>query len=77
MMNQRIVEPSGAPLAVCVNDCQIDCGQEATELALVCFKVGCAFAGMRWGSNLIDVNAPFTTLKLAVGSQRDARSGLR
>jgi hypothetical protein len=50
MMNQRTVEASGAPLAVCLNDCQIDCGQEASELALVCFKVGCAFAEMRWGS---------------------------
>jgi hypothetical protein len=76
MMNQRTVEALGAPLAVCINDCQIDCGQEASELALVCFKVGCAFAEMRWGS-LLDTNEPFTTLKLAVGSQRGARSGLR
>ena len=60
MMNQRTVEALGAPLAVCLNDCQIDCGQEASELALVCFKVGCAFAGMRWGS-WIDANAPCTT----------------
>lgn len=76
MMNQRTVEASGAPLAVCVNDCQIDCGQQASELALVCFKVGCAFAGMRWGS-LIDATAQCATLRPAPGGQRDAQSGLR
>jgi hypothetical protein len=76
MMNQRTVEASGAPLAVCINDCQIDCGQEASELAPVCFQVGCAFAGMRWGS-LIDANAPRPTLKLVAGGLRDPRSGLR
>lgn len=64
MMNQRTVEALGAPLAVCINDCHIDCGQEASELALVCFKVGCAFAAMRWGS-LIAANAAGTNLKLA------------
>ena len=76
MMNQRTVEALGAPLAVCLNDCQIDCGQEASELALVCFKAGCAFAAMRWGS-LIDANAAGTNLKLAPGGQRDVQSGLR
>jgi hypothetical protein len=39
-----------APLAVCVNDCEIDCGQPWQDLVLVCFKVGCAFAELRWGS---------------------------
>jgi hypothetical protein len=40
---------AGSPLAVCLNDCEIDCGQPATELAPICFRVGCAFAIMRWG----------------------------
>ena len=52
MVNQRIVEATGAPLAVCINDCRIDYGQGASELAPVCFQVGCAFASMRWGSEL-------------------------
>ena len=50
IFNQRLVEATGAPLAVCINDCRIDCGQGASELAPVCFRVGCAFAEMRWGS---------------------------
>ncbi|MFY9609800.1 MAG: hypothetical protein WAU45_14425 [Blastocatellia bacterium] len=52
MMDQRTVEATGAPLAVCINDCRLDCGQGASELAPVCFQVGCAFAEMRWGSRL-------------------------
>jgi len=43
-------EPDGAPLAVCVNDCQLDYGQPRSQLAPVCFRVGCAFAEMRWGT---------------------------
>lgn len=50
MMYQRTEEATGAPLAVCVNDCRLDCGQGASELAPVCFQVGCAFAERRWGS---------------------------
>ena len=50
MMDQRTEGATGAPLAVCVNDCRLDCGQDASELAPVCFQVGCAFADMRWGS---------------------------
>jgi hypothetical protein len=42
------VEPDGSPLAVCVNDCEIDYGQPYAELAPVCFQVGCAFAERRW-----------------------------
>ncbi len=42
------VEPEGTPLAVCVNDCEIDYGQPYKELARVCFQVGCAFAERRW-----------------------------
>ena len=37
-----------APLAVCVSDCQIDCGQPSAELMNLCFQVHCAFAEMRW-----------------------------
>lgn len=40
----------GGPLAVCVNDCQLDYGQAGSELVRVCFQVRCAFAEMRWGS---------------------------
>ncbi len=39
----------GGPLAVCVNDCQLDYGQPGAELARICFQVCCAFAEMRWG----------------------------
>src|SRR6185295_9622924 len=37
-----------APLAVCVSDCQIDCGQASADLMKLCFQVHCAFAEMRW-----------------------------
>jgi len=40
----------GAPLAVCINDCQLDYGQAGSELSPICFQVCCAFAEMRWGS---------------------------
>ena len=39
----------GFPLAVCVNDCQLDYGQADAELSRICFQVRCAFAEMRWG----------------------------
>ena len=42
-------ESYGAPLAVCINDCEIDRGHSYSELSKVCFQVGCAFAEMRWG----------------------------
>ena len=41
-------EVTGAPLVVCVNDCALDHGQPSSELAPICFKLGCAFAEMRW-----------------------------
>jgi len=41
----------GGPLAVCINDCQLDYGQTSSELIRVCFQVRCAFAEMRWGSS--------------------------
>ena len=47
------LELPGSPLAVCVNDCEIDCGQPAAELAPICFRVGCAFAVMRWGAKVL------------------------
>ena len=43
--------PDGGPLAVCINDCQLDYGQPRSELVRVCFQVRCAFAEMRWGSS--------------------------
>jgi hypothetical protein len=42
------VEDQGAPLAVCINDCAIDHGQAHSELAPMCFRLGCAFAELRW-----------------------------
>jgi hypothetical protein len=39
----------GGPLAVCINDCQLDYGQANSELVRICFQVRCAFAEMRWG----------------------------
>jgi hypothetical protein len=39
----------GEPLAVCINDCQLDYGQASSELIRVCFQVRCAFAELRWG----------------------------
>jgi hypothetical protein len=39
----------GGPLAVCINDCQLDYGQASSELIRICFQVRCAFAEMRWG----------------------------
>jgi hypothetical protein len=41
----------GSPLAVCINDCQLDYGQASSELAPICFRVHCAFAEMRWGKS--------------------------
>ena len=43
------VAGDGSPLAVCINDCQLDYGQASSELIKVCFQVRCAFAEMRWG----------------------------
>ena len=43
-------EFNNAPLAVCINDCQLDFGQSPSDLAPICFRVHCAFAEMRWGS---------------------------
>ncbi|HYP27573.1 MAG TPA: hypothetical protein VE262_12720 [Blastocatellia bacterium] len=48
----KMNDPDGSPLAVCINDCEIDYGQPGSELAKVCFRLGCAFAEMRWGNTL-------------------------
>ena len=53
MTNQRTDEVTeGAPLVVCINDCALDQGQPSEELAPLCFKLGCAFAEMRWKSSV-------------------------
>jgi hypothetical protein len=53
MTNQRTNEGTeGAPLMVCLNDCALDHGQPSEELAPLCFKLGCAFAEMRWKSSV-------------------------
>jgi hypothetical protein len=49
-MKQREVQGcGGGPLAVCINDCQLDYGQASSELIRICFQVRCAFAELRWG----------------------------
>jgi len=48
--------PDGGPLAVCINDCQLDYGQKRSELVRVCFQVCCAFAEMRWGTSAAAFN---------------------
>lgn len=53
MVTIKQLEPEAydcGPLAVCVNDCQLDYGQANSELIRICFQVRCAFAEMRWGS---------------------------
>ena len=53
MINERANdEVVGAPLVVCINDCALDHGQPSSELAPICFKLGCAFAEMRWKSSI-------------------------
>lgn len=63
-MNDRLLNldpmPDGSPLAVCINDCEIDCGQEKSELAPICFNLGCAFAEMRWGKRPEETRAVST-----------------
>ncbi len=48
----------GAPLAVCVYDCDLDYGQPGEELAPICFRVCCAFAAMRWGNSSEGFSGP-------------------
>ena len=76
MMVSRVRNvPEGAPLAVCINDCALDCGQPYSDLAPVCFRLGCAFAEARWRTVLannadlahlvhIEVNQARSTLRL-------------
>jgi hypothetical protein len=49
----RTAKPDGSPLAVCINDCQLDCGQPAERLAPICFELRCAFAELRWGPEAV------------------------
>ena len=48
--SRELEKCDGGPLAVCVNDCQLDYGQANSELIRTCFQVRCAFAEMRWGA---------------------------
>jgi hypothetical protein len=50
LSQERAIDLEGTPLAVCISDCQIDCGQPSAELMKLCFQVSCAFAEMRWGT---------------------------
>ncbi len=50
--HESIEELPGTPLAVCINDCAIDQGQSHSELAPMCFRLGCAFAEMRWRKSI-------------------------
>lgn len=53
MTNHALIEElPGTPLVVCVNDCAIDHGQAHSELAPMCFRLGCAFAEMRWRKSI-------------------------
>jgi hypothetical protein len=62
MFKEGIIDDlDGAPLAVCINDCEIDRGHSYSELAKICFQVGCAFAEMRWG-RMTDKNQGFKIL---------------
>ncbi len=51
-------QSDGAPLAVCVYDCDLDYGQSGEELAPICFRVCCAFAAMRWGNSTEGFSGP-------------------
>jgi hypothetical protein len=58
-------DPDGRPLAVCLNDCEIDSGQPDPQLRRVCFLVKCAFAEMRWGNDLMNEQRSPTCLATA------------
>ena len=68
MVSTKQPEPAcdGGPLAVCVNDCQLDYGQASSELIRICFQVQCAFAEMRWGR---DAAAAFVDTNVADDEQ--------
>jgi hypothetical protein len=53
MASRSSQNSEGAPLKVCVYDCALDYGQPYSELAPVCFRLGCAFAEARWHTMLI------------------------
>ena len=69
----------GGPLAVCVNDCQLDYGQASSDLVRICFQVRCAFAEMRWGSSAVaafDAGTPIVDEKDPTPAQYIKISGL-
>jgi hypothetical protein len=69
-----MTDQDGRPLAVCINDCEIDYGQPGTDLAKVCFRLGCAFAEMRWGNcfeKTVAVNEKTRPVELIPGQSRD------
>lgn len=69
-----IEESPGAPLAVCVNDCAIDHGQPASELAPMCFRLGCAFAEMRWKRSAEDSGEMGPVIRQQIAQLVAARS---
>jgi hypothetical protein len=73
MVSRKQPEPfcDGGPLAVCVNDCQLDYGQASSELIRICFQVQCAFAEMRWGPGAA---AAFQSTSNATEPERPTRS---
>lgn len=54
----KSAESFGAPLAICINDCEIDYGQSYAELQRICFRLRCAFAEMRWGNDNCGLSDP-------------------
>lgn len=60
----------GIALVVCVNDCMLDCGQPASELMPICFRVQCAFAVMRWGPGAATLAALHSDVASNSGSHR-------
>jgi len=60
----------GIPLVVCVNDCMLDCGQPASELMPICFRVQCAFAVMRWGPGAAPLQILHSDVASNSGSHR-------
>lgn len=73
---EKTTEPFGAPLAICINDCEVDYGQPYAELRKVCFRLRCAFAEMRWGngSHGSADPSPYTSRKFYSIEPREDRS---
>src|SRR5262245_27969828 len=69
MQECTVRQMNGAPLAVCVNDCQLDHGQNPLELVVLCFKVHCAFARMRW-ADAIENGCELKSVVMQLGAER-------